>query len=468
MTAGTRNDGHVPPADRRDEAADVAGRLLRLARERAGPGAEIEATVRLGTNALTRFATSFIHQNVAEEVRHCYLRLALDGRTSASSLDGPTDDEALGRLVDDVLAAATVAPPDPDWPGLTEPTPLGDLETLDHFDPETADDDPGQRAARVRAFVDAAEGLETAGFCSARTGAVAFANSAGHALAGRETVATLDGIARTATADGSARRSSVRIGDLDGAAVGAAAVRRAREASDPTDLEPGRYEIVLGPQGVANLLAFLLVYGFNGRAVEEGRSFVRLGEAQFDRAITLRDDVTAPATTGLPFDAEGTPRQPLDLVRDGVTRGVLHTRRTARTAGRDARSTGHAVEGATAWGALGANFDLAAGDRSGAALVEGVDRGVLVTDLWYTRILDPRTQVVTGLTRNGVWLIEGGRIVRPVRNLRFTQSFVDALGPGAVRGVGRDRALMVDSWASVFLVPSLHLASWNVTGGANG
>ena len=93
---------------------------------------------------------------------------------------------------------------------------------------------------------------------------------------------------------------------------------------------------------------------------------------------------------------------------------------------------------------------------------------MLVTDFWYTRILDPRTQVVTGLTRNGVWLIEGGRIVRPVTNLRFTQSFIDALGPGAVRGVGSERALIIDGWESVFLVPSLHLASWNFTGGAQG
>jgi predicted Zn-dependent protease len=95
-------------------------------------------------------------------------------------------------------------------------------------------------------------------------------------------------------------------------------------------------------------------------------------------------------------------------------------------------------------------------------------RGVLVTDFWYTRILDPRTQVVTGLTRNGVWLIEDGKIVRPVTNLRFTQSFLDALGPDAVRGISAERALVLAGWDSIYLVPSLHLASWNFTGGAKG
>jgi predicted Zn-dependent protease len=111
---------------------------------------------------------------------------------------------------------------------------------------------------------------------------------------------------------------------------------------------------------------------------------------------------------------------------------------------------------------------IGAGDRSTDQLIAGVERGVLVTDFWYTRILDPRTQVVTGLTRNGVWLIEDGKVVRPVTNLRFTQSFLEALGPGAVRGISRERALVLAGWDSVYLVPSLQLASWNFTGGAKG
>ena len=212
--------------------------------------------------------------------------------------------------------------------------------------------------------------------------------------------------------------------------------------------------------------SFLLFAGFNGKAVEEGRSFAEVGEAQFDPLINLREDVTDPETLGIPFDIEGTPKQPFDLVRDGVTSGLLQTRRTAKAAG--VESTGHAVEGGAAYGALGANLVLAPGHRSTDELVAGVERGVLVTDFWYTRILDPKTQVVTGLTRNGVWLVEDGRVVRPVTNLRFTQSFLDALGPGNVRGVSSDRALLLAGWDSIYLVPSLHLARWNFTGGAKG
>jgi predicted Zn-dependent protease len=441
---------------------ELAEHTLDLVRRRAGD-AEVEVTVRRGEDSLTRFATSFIHQNVTSEINHVLIRVALDGRNASTSVDGPADDETLGRAVDGVLEAARVRPPDPEWPGLA---PRAEAPDVDHWDDATAGASPDERASRVRAFVDAAGGLETAGFCSTLAVNLAFANSAGQRLTGRGTMAVLDGIARTPTADGSSRAGSVRLGALDGSAIGAGAAMKAREASNPTDLEPGRYEVILEPDCVANILSFLLVHGFNGKAVEEGRSFARVGDAQFDPAITLRDDVTDPGMGGIAFDVEGTPKWPRDLVRDGVTAGLLHTRRTAKAAG--VESTGHAVEGGAGWGALGANLVLDAGSVPIGDLFGGVERGVLVTDFWYTRILDPRTQVVTGLTRNGVWLVEDGRIVRPITNFRFTQSFLDALGPGNVRGTSRERALLAAGWDSVYLVPALHLASWNFTGGAKG
>jgi predicted Zn-dependent protease len=442
---------------------ELAEHTIELVRARAAD-AEVEVTVRQGEEALTRFATGFIHQNVASDINHVLVRVALDGRNASTSIDGPADDVGLGRAIDGVLEAARIRPADPDWPGLA---PRSEAPAVDHFDEATSSASPDERAERVRAFVDAAGGLETAGFCSTTTVHLAFANSAGQRLTGRATAAELDGIARTPTADGSSRHVSVALGDLDGQAVGRRAATKARAASDPTDLDPGRYEVVLEPDCVANILSFLLVHGFNGKAVEEGRSFASVGAAQFDGAVTLRDDVSDPGMLGIPFDIEGTPKHPLDLVRDGVTRGVLHTRRTAHAAGGE--STGHAVEGGSAWGALGANLVLSGGAAAADdELVAGVERGVLVTDFWYTRILDPRTQVVTGLTRNGVWLIEDGRIARPITNLRFTQSFLDALGPGAVRGASREQALVLAGWDSIYLVPTLHLASWNFTGGAKG
>jgi predicted Zn-dependent protease len=336
----------------------------------------------------------------------------------------------------------------------------------DHWDDETAAAGPDERAQRVADFVEAAGGLETAGACRSEAVTTAFANSAGQHAEGRATAADIDGIARTGSSDGSARMASVRLSDLDGRAAGERAARKARDGADPTDLDPGRYEVVLEPQCVTDILLFLTVYGFNGRAVEEGRSFIRPGEQQFDTAFTLRDDPADPVQIGVGFDAEGTPKRPFDLVKDGVTCGAIHTRRTAAKARTE--STGHAVEGAEAFGALPLNLVVSPGDRSTDDLIASVERGLLVTDFWYTRILDPRTQVVTGLTRNGVWLIEDGRIVRPVSNLRFTQSFVEALAPGAIRGLSSDPRLLYDEFGTASLVPALHLASWNFTGGAKG
>jgi predicted Zn-dependent protease len=442
-----------------DELLDACDRVL----ARIGAEAEAEVTVRAGTEGLTRFATSFIHQNVADAVRRVHLRLALDGHVAEAS-GNQTDDDALDRLVRSATEAARLRPPDPGWPGLAPASPAPDVE---HWDEATAVAEPAARAQRVGAFVATTDGLEAAGYCSTGGVVTAFANSAGQRLTGRTTSAVLDGIARTGTSDGSGRAVSVRLADLDGTAVGTEATRRARDAADPIDVDPGQYEVVLSPSCVSNVLGFLSIYGFNGRAVDEGRSFVKLGEQQFDRAISLADDVAHPMTFGVPFDAEGTPKRRTEMVREGVTVGIIHDRRTAKALG--AESTGHALEGAGPWGALPGNLVLEPGSRGQQDLIGSMERGLLVTDFWYTRILDPRTMVVTGLTRNGVWLVEDGRVSRPVKNLRFTQSYLEALAPGALRSIASDLTLTSGALGGgAWAVPSVHLAAWNFTGGAKG
>lgn len=442
--------------------ADICEQLLGLVPELVGADAEAQAWVQGGRSALTRFANSFVHQNVVDETSTVTLTLALDGRSAAASTTR-TDDDALRRLVRATAVAAEVRPIDPAWPGVAPST--GGPAAPGHWDDGTADAAPDVRAGLVSEFVRAAEGLQAAGYCETSAVRAAYANSAGQRLEGRSTMATLDGVARSDTADGSGRQSSVAVTELDGAASGSAAARLARTGVDPVDLEPGRYEVVLGPSCVADLLFFLAVYGFNARAVAEGRSFARLGEAQFSPSVSVWDDATDPRQVGLPFDSQGTPKRRVDLVTSGRTVGLAHDRRTAAAA--HARSTGHAIEGGESFGAVPANLLLAPGPSSPEDLVAAVDRGLLVTDFWYTRILDPRTQVVTGLTRNGVFLIEDGVVTRPVRNLRFTQSYVEALGPEAVLGVGNDVAL-VPAYFGAYAVPSLRIASWHFTGGSEG
>jgi predicted Zn-dependent protease len=441
----------------------IADQVLGLAAA-AAPGAEADVHVIVRDDGLTRFALSFVHQNVAEEDLRVRLRVAVDGRWATADTNR-VDPAALARLVDSTVDAARHRPVDPSFPGMAPPEPAA---TTGNWDAATAATSPDQRAAVVRDFVAAAGGLQAAGYLATSSERAAYANTAGQRLHGSCTSATVDGIARTANSDGVARRSSVRLADISGTEAGAVAATAARNATAPSELEPGDYEVVLEPSCVTDMLKFLGIYGFNGQSVAEGRSFVALGAAQFDPTIELWDDATDALSTSLPYDGDGTPRRRVDLVVKGVTSAVVHDRRTAAAAG--TTSTGHAVLGSGAWGPFPTDIRLAPGAGGTAAELAGrMGRGLWVSDFWYTRILDPRTTVVTGLTRNGVWLVEDGKVVRPVRNLRFTQSFVDALGPEAVRGVGSVIRSHADRWGGgTFAVPSLHLARWHFTGGAGG
>jgi predicted Zn-dependent protease len=473
----------VSDCTERSAESDVAQRVVELVRRLAGPGAQAEVTAHHWAEALTRFANSAIHQNVADASTTVRLRLHLDGRTAGGS-STITDAAGLEALVERTIAAARLCPPDPGWPGLA---PRAALPPGGDFDQGTAAATPDERAERVRAFVAAAGGLETAGFCRTTYSSAAFANSAGQAVQGRSAEAAMDGIARLAGADGVARLATGRFADLDGAALGARAAAKARAGAAPIELPPGRYEVVLEPDAVADVLQNLAYYGFNGKVYAEHRSFAEPGTQQFDTAVTITDEpVAAPGgpAPALPFDAEGTPRTTLALVTEGVTGAVTHDRRTAAEVG--ATSTGHASAGSRAWGPMPANMRMAPGPASpevvppdgptdgptapsAGPLVVGVERGLLITDFWYTRVLDPKSLVITGLTRNGVWLIEDGRVTSAVGNMRFTQSYPQALGPGAVRGIGDRSVLLPDRWAgSWYAAPALHLASWNLTGNASG
>jgi predicted Zn-dependent protease len=453
---------------------DLAARVVELTRRLAGASAEAEVIAAHTAEALTRFANSAIHQNVADATTTVRLRLHLDGRTAGGSTT-VTAAAGLQSLVERTIAATRLAPPDQTWPGLTPPTPL---RSVPSFDEATAAAGPHQRAERVRDFVRAAGGLETAGFCRTTYSSGGFANTAGQTAEGRAAEAAMDGIARLDGADGVARRAGSRLTDLDATALGTRAAAKARAGGRPIELPPGRYEVVLEPTAVADILDNLAGFGFNGKAFAQHQSFAELGAQQFDQAVTIVDE---PLGATLPFDLEGTPRDTLVLVENGTTTAVSHDRTSAAEAG--AASTGHASGASRSWGPIAANLRLTPGRSSddepetgdgptaasARALVAGMRRGLLITDFWYTRVLDQKSLVITGLTRNGVWLVEDGEVTAAVGNMRFTQSYPQALGPGAVLGVGAEAIALPDRWSGVrYTAPALHLKSWNLTGNASG
>jgi predicted Zn-dependent protease len=444
------------------DPAEICERTLAL----VGDGVEALVTATVGTSSLTRFANSRIHQNVNEDVATVALTLAVEGRL-ARVTSSRTDPDSLAALVERAGAAARLRPVDPDFPGLAPPAPVS---SVDHWDDGTAGATPDQRAEVVAAFVEAAGDFEAAGYCMTRATEQVLASTTGQRAAGRSTRAQVDGIHRAGVgsdqpADGYAQATSVRLADLDGPAVGARAAAKARAGRDPVSLDPGTYEVVLEPKAVAAALLYPAYLGFCGKAHAEGLSFVRLGEPQWDEAVDIWDDALDARALGRGYDAEGTPKARLDLVRAGVSAGLTHDRRSAHLAGVD--STGHS-HGFDAQGGTPSNLFFGGRDLAPEALVGAVERGLLVTDFWYNRILDPKTQVVTGLTRNGLFLIEDGRVTAPVQNLRYTQSIVAGFGPGKVLGLADDAQLVGGEGGDVMHVPSVRLAGWSFTGNAQG
>ncbi|NNF68215.1 MAG: TldD/PmbA family protein, partial [Acidimicrobiia bacterium] len=392
------------------------------------------------------------------------LKVAVDGRVT-SARTSRVDDDGLRSLVDGAIEAAALQPVDGDWPGVSPPEEIPQID--EHYDVGTAEATPEERSTIVADFIDAGDGLVAAGYCDTEATDHAFANSRGHSGKGRMTRATVDGIQQTDTSAGSAHQTSVALHDLAGDAAGILASQRARDSAAAYDIKPGEYEVVLAPECVATIAIFLGFYGFNGKAVNEGQSFVDTGALQFDEAVELVDDSADPRALGLAFDAEGTPKRRHLLIGDGVTGDPVHDRRTGGKAG--TASTGHSIAGGEAWGAIPTNMFFRGGSEHVENLIADVERGLYVSTFNYCRILDPKSQVVTGLTRNGTFMIENGAVTGAVTNLRFTQSFVDALAPGRVLGVADD-GRFADSEFGPGLVhaPTVRLAGWNFTGGAEG
>ncbi len=437
----------------------IATRVLEL----VPVGFDCEVVVTSGTSALTRFANSFIHQNMADETTSLSITLVSEGRVSTSS--GTATPDTLASFVERAAEATRVAPVNPDWPGLTPPT---DVPPSLPIPERTAHASPDDRARLVSEFVAAGPDTSAAGYCSTGSTSVVYANSAGHVASGSVASSVIDGIHQTSASAGSGHAASRNLDDLDAAAVGAVAADRAERSQTQTQIEPDEYEVVLAPEAVATLALFLGVYGFNGKAVNEGQSFLRLGERQFDEAFELVDDGLDERSMKLRFDSEGTPKRRLPLVTDGVARNIVYDRREAAKAGRE--STGHSIRFfGFNMGPLPIDLFVSPGESSPDELISGVERGLYVSTFNYVRILDPRTTIATGLTRNGTFLIENGELTGAVSDLRFTQSFAGAVGPGRVLGVGND-ARFADSefGATIAHTPSMRLAGWRFTGGAAG
>jgi PmbA protein len=436
----------------RDELLAVATEALAEIARGEGEAIAMEAD-----SQLTRFANNTIHQNVAESSLQVRLRVIAEQRVGVAQVRG----EGTGSLTG-VAAAAEQARV---LAGVSHPSPLpgpdhGD-DALVAFSAATKGATPEQRADLAGTVVRAAErsGVLAYGSMKTTTTRTAIVNSSGVRRFAESTEADLITVIRGDDGAGYAARHAISVDDIDAAAAAAEAVDTCQRNQGAAPLEPGVYEVVLAPYAVVDLLDHLGWVGFNALAKQEHRSFMRLGERLMSESVTISDEPRDPGVFPYPFDYEGVSSRQVAFVANGVCAGFAYDTPTALSDG--VESTGHSLPQPNTWGPYARHVVMREGVSSVDELIAGVKRGLYVTRLWYVRDVHPLRTIITGMTREGTFLIEDGKLAHPVRDLRFTQSIVDALAD--VRGVSRDRHLALGEDASAVLAPWLHLGRFAFT-----
>jgi PmbA protein len=443
--------------ERAHDALALAERALGHAM-RESPS-EAEVLVMTEDAALTRFANSQIHQNVAETNVVVNLRFVVGTRVGVAS-SGRTDEEGLKRLAASAAAIARVVEELPDWAGLPEPTPIE--EVVEAYSPATAAASPELRADGVRAVIAAADAASVTAYGSFSTGTetTAVANSKGIRAGGTRTVAQLLTVSMgPGGGTGYAESASVDATAIDAAAIGRESAEKARATANAVAIDAGDYPVVLEEYAVVDLLDMLGYLGFSALAVQEERSFVELGKRIGSELVTIVDDGRDPAGLPMAFDYEGVAKQRVPLLERGICAGVVYDAQTAAKDG--VASTGHGLPAPNPYGPFPLNGVMAAGEASREELIGDLERGLLVTRFHYTNPVHPKLAIITGMTRDGTFLVEDGRIVGPVKNLRFTQSYLDAMA--GVVAVARERKTLKGFLGGV-VVPALRLEGWTFTG----
>jgi PmbA protein len=410
---------------------------------------------------LTRFANSTIHQSTAREDTGLRVRVVSGNRIGVASANDFTP-EGARRAAESAREMAFVCAPDPHFPGLAPKTDVP--ERPDAFDDATAATTPERRASGVEALVGSVgDGYRAAGALETIAMEVAVANTEGQFCWAPSTQASISSVVNGGEGgNGFAEAFSARADEIDPAATGRRAFGKAQSSQRPRDLAPEAVTAVLEPNAVSTIVGFLAWIGFGGRTIAEGRSCLtgKQGQPVAAPGITIRDDATSPLTIGTPFDFEGVPRRPIDLIRDGVFVQGVYDLRTAKQVG--TTSTGHALPAPNPEGPFPLNLFLEPGDASQAELIATTEHGVLVTRFHYSNVVHPIESTITGMTRDGLFVIENGEVAYPVKNMRFTQSILEALSNTS--GIGRETELASEFFLSSARVPALRVEGFHFTG----
>jgi predicted Zn-dependent protease len=410
------------------------------------------------TSSLTRFANNYIHQNVQETSAGVRVRAVLGKKIGVAGTDALTP-EGLRGVAERAVALARLQQENEDFRSLPGPRKV---ERVDARLPRTAECSPERRAAVVSAVTSAAKASSLVAAGAFRTGEseMAVMNSLGIWAYHSDATADVNTVVMGETSSGYAERWTLDVDQIDGDALATEAIDKCRRGADPHTLEPGQYDVILEEYAVADLMDYFAYLGFGAQAFLEQRSFMsgRLGEKVMGENISIWDDGLSPLSVPSPFDAEGVGRRRVDFIEKGVARDVAWDSYYGGIAGHD--YTGHALPAGETFGPIAGNMFLGTGEATKEEMLASTRRGIWVSRFWYTRPVHPLTVLLTGMTRDGTFLIEDGKIVAPVQNLRFTQSYLEAMNQ--VEIIGRESRLL-GSFGGACRVPALKVRNWNFT-----
>jgi len=437
----------------RDECLDVLERALHMS-----TADQADFYLNVQEQGLTRFAGNAIHQNVAHSNAQLHIR-ATAGKRLGRTVTNDLSDEGIARAVDRAQRNATLMPEDPGFNGLPDAVPPPAVHS---YDESTANYSPEDRAAAVATVCNMAKarGLNASGACRTGTEEMAVVSTRGVWAYHASTFAGLLITAMSDTSSGWSKGGSWNVSDIDAELLAGEAIKKALESKDPRAIEPGNYSIVLDHYAVDDMLAALSLYGMGAQSVQEGRSWMNgiSGQSAMSPQVSIWDDGTDPAGWPIPFDTEGVPKQRMDIVTQGVVGTPVHN---SYTAGKEGRlSTGHQANFSGA--PIATNLFMKPGLATVEDMIASTPRGLYITRFHYTRLVHSNGCVMTGMTRDGTFLIENGKVSYPVKNLRFTQSYVEALA--GVEAVGAQTKLMLSEAGFATRVPAFKLAGFNFTG----
>jgi PmbA protein len=424
---------------------------------------QTEAVYIGGENGLTRFANSTIHQNVFEVNSRVYFRAVLSKKIGVAATNSFTKTD-LKTALSNAIEIAKNQRENPDFPGLPSKAKILELNT---YFKKTADFTPIQRAQEIKKIFDRAKAhnFTAAGSFSTGEAEIAVANTNGVNNYQPLTSASINIIVMGDNSSGYADSLSRSVDEIDVDHLSQIAIQKCLDSKDPKGLEPGEYDVILEPSAVAALLEWMNYIGFGSKPFQEGTSFLsnRIEQKIMGENITIYDDGNDQSAIAFPFDFEGVPKQKVTLIEKGVAKGVVYDSISAHKD--KVKSTGHALTPDSADGALALNLFIQAGDSSWNKMIESVERGLLVTRFHYINgFLDTTNALLTGMTRDGTFWIENGKVKHGVKNLRFTESMLKAFSN--VTQISQDRKI-VNAWGGdigCIVSPAMLIKNFKFTG----